>query len=495
MYNEFSGFNITHIDCPQGDYNREQSAPLGFSRVLDAGAQIQDNSQHFKPFVLLEDDIKINREIPDIMNVPDCTDLLYIGRSVCGMHKTHWSWDTFYRPFNKDIDRIYNMLSLHGVVICSVRGILTLQKCMMEGLFKQDTWDIYTAQIQPYLNVYALTDPLIYQFGELQHSPEYGEEIEQYTLGGLPGSEPLTESDNAYREHFRPEILSCVSMHQIEEKHFVLTPNEWCFPSQPVLKISNHPRGGFFSCCSIILSALVHHHQVRGSLPLKICTKDLFVCYKTPTEKHIDIYPHFFKLDESVDISDDMSFIVEDKGDNYCFHYSYPEQLSYESLDYDILTPLIHRYFQPSDTVKTYVDRIMSNNSLDVNNTCVLYYRGLDKHIEYPLAPYDDYINKVKQIQQQDPGVDILIQTPEQEFLEYALEALPEAKHITTNKTASKIQTENLHHLHHVDYEDILHFNATVHIMSKCKYIVSGRDNTACWLRLFRGSCSDCYVV
>lgn len=495
MYKEFDGFDITHINCPEGDYSREQSAPLGFSRILDAGAQIQNSDQQFKPFVLMEDDIKINREIPDMMGLPDNTDLLYIGRSVCGMHKTQWSWDTFYRPFNEQIDRVYNMLSLHGVVICSVRGMLTLQKCMMEGLFKQDTWDIYTAQIQPYLHVYVLKDPLVYQFGELQHSPEYGKEIEQYTLGGLPGSEPLTESSSTYREHFRPEILSCVSMHQMEEKHFTVTPNEWCFPLQPVLKISNHPSGGFFSCCSVILASLVHHHVNNNSLPPAICTKDLFMCYKTLDDKYTDIYSRFFKLDESVNLPDDINFLPEDKGDNRCFHYNYPDQLPYESLDYDILTPLIHRYFQPSDMVKAYVDRIMTDNSLDVDNTCVLYYRGLDKHKEYTLASYNEYINKVKQIQQQDPDVAVLIQTPEQDFLEYALEKLTGAKYIPTNKTTYKKHAENLHHIQHVDYEDILHFNATVHIMSKCKYIITGRDNTACWLRLLRGNCSDCHVV
>jgi mannosyltransferase OCH1-like enzyme len=56
------------------------------------------------------------------------------------------------------------MLSLHGIMICSLRGMLSIQKCMLEGYFKNTVWDIFTANIQPYLNVYALKNPLVYQY-------------------------------------------------------------------------------------------------------------------------------------------------------------------------------------------------------------------------------------------------------------------------------------------------------------------------------------------
>lgn len=59
------------------------------------------------------------------------------------------------------------MLALHGLIICTVRGLLTLQKCMMEGFFLDKAVDIFTAEIQPYLNVYALKKPLVYQYKEV----------------------------------------------------------------------------------------------------------------------------------------------------------------------------------------------------------------------------------------------------------------------------------------------------------------------------------------
>lgn len=59
------------------------------------------------------------------------------------------------------------MLSLHGIIVCSIRGLLTLQKCMIEYYFNNKVWDRYTAYIQPYLNVYAFKDPLVYQYEKI----------------------------------------------------------------------------------------------------------------------------------------------------------------------------------------------------------------------------------------------------------------------------------------------------------------------------------------
>ena len=38
---------------------------------------------------------------------------------------------------------------------------------MKKSIENNKIWDIYTASIQPYLNVYALKEPLVYQYGKL----------------------------------------------------------------------------------------------------------------------------------------------------------------------------------------------------------------------------------------------------------------------------------------------------------------------------------------
>ena len=55
------------------------------------------------------------------------------------------------------------MLSTHGILVCSKKGANILIKCMEDGYKSGIPWDMFTAIIQPYYQVYALTNPLVYQ--------------------------------------------------------------------------------------------------------------------------------------------------------------------------------------------------------------------------------------------------------------------------------------------------------------------------------------------
>ena len=64
----------------------------------------------------------------------------------------------------------------------NINNALAFQKCLLEDYFTNRAWDTSIANMQPYLNVYALKMPLVYQFGELG-----GEEI--YTKFSINGNE------------------------------------------------------------------------------------------------------------------------------------------------------------------------------------------------------------------------------------------------------------------------------------------------------------------
>jgi hypothetical protein len=164
MLREFKDYDITEVN-PVILPNKNKSGTTGFSRILDLATYNQIRNQPFQPFVIFEDDVKKYRKFPKTIEIPDDTDILYIGLSVFGMNDktdTHTVCFTNVET-NNQVIRIYNMLSLHGIIICSTRGLLAIQKCMLEGYFKDIIWDIFTAQIQPYYNVYALKKPLVYQ--------------------------------------------------------------------------------------------------------------------------------------------------------------------------------------------------------------------------------------------------------------------------------------------------------------------------------------------
>ena len=152
-----------------GKGGKNISGATCFSRILDLACINQEKDAPFEPFAIFEDDVKKNREFPSTIEIPDDADILYIGSSVWGMTfgtQSHL-FSVCFKNVNKDIIRVYNMLSLHGIIICSMRGLLAMQKCILEDLFKNRGYDISIAQMQPHINDYALKNPLVYQYGKI----------------------------------------------------------------------------------------------------------------------------------------------------------------------------------------------------------------------------------------------------------------------------------------------------------------------------------------
>lgn len=179
---ELRGYDITFIESIPQD-STYKSGAMGHSKIFDKA--IQKNS--FEPFVVLEDDIKKYRDFPDEIQIPNDTDILYIGISKCAYEKEDWGFQLVYQSHDDNVIRIYNMLSTHGYIICSIRGLLLVQKSLLEGYFKNKPWDIFMTQMQPHYHAYALKRPLIYQCKELggaEHETKF--ELEDSFSNSLP---------------------------------------------------------------------------------------------------------------------------------------------------------------------------------------------------------------------------------------------------------------------------------------------------------------------
>ena len=170
MLNEFKELDITEVN-PVTGISKNMSGETGFSKIFDLACMRQDRTKPFQPFIFFEDDIKKFREFPDVVEIPDDTDLMHMGLSSWGMTDAAEgvNGSTCFETVDgyPDIVKISNMLALHGMIVCSVRGLLALQKSMMEGYFKDIIWDIYTAQIQAHVNTYAFRTPLVYQYAPI----------------------------------------------------------------------------------------------------------------------------------------------------------------------------------------------------------------------------------------------------------------------------------------------------------------------------------------
>lgn len=160
----FKEYPLTGV-LPELGIGKEKSGSTGFTRILNYGLAGQHNSDDFTPFIILEDDVSKFRKWPSTISYPDDCDILFIGLSSVGLQpkkNTHEN-GIYYHPVDDNTIKIYNMLSTHGIMVCSYRGGEILLKCMKDGYQTNIVWDIFTAMIQPYYNVYALTNPLVYQ--------------------------------------------------------------------------------------------------------------------------------------------------------------------------------------------------------------------------------------------------------------------------------------------------------------------------------------------
>ena len=77
---EFKEYDLTAVEPVMG-IHKLCSGATGHSRMFDLGVRNQDKTKPFQPFVILEDDAKMCRKIPDLIDIPDNCDLFYLGIS------------------------------------------------------------------------------------------------------------------------------------------------------------------------------------------------------------------------------------------------------------------------------------------------------------------------------------------------------------------------------------------------------------------------------
>jgi hypothetical protein len=168
--------------------------------------------------------------------------------------------------------------------------------------------------------------------------------------------------------------------------------------------------------------------------------------------------------------------------------------LDYKGLDFTGLTPLIEKYFSPSEHVASIVSLYEKKYYIDYENTCGVFYRGNDKSTETSIATYESFISQARPIKEQNPDILFLVQTDETEFLEAFEKEFPgtitieEIPHM--HKKSSTIHDE-LPRQERAEFG--ANFFAALLIQSKCKYLVTHSGNCGLWAVLYRGGCDNMY--
>jgi hypothetical protein len=242
--------------------------------------------------------------------------------------------------------------------------------------------------------------------------------------------------------------------------------------------------GGFFSCCSIRLEAIIDYYNQYKSIPTSIDSSIQFDYYKIDNDrkKNNDISSHYFIIDtnENIDNTNKIEYSNNDQFKNY------------NDINYNTICPFIRKYFSPSDEIKTIINTIekqyLTDSNIDYKNICAIFFRGNDKSLETKLPSYNDYIEKAKIIKEQNPSTIFLIQSDETEFINCMTNQFKDntiifkdyIRHINKKLTSVDNVFYNLNNKYSK------YFLAIIIIISKCNYIICNTGNCSIWIMFYR---------
>jgi hypothetical protein len=174
-----NSIRANHVRNQLNDYDFEFVTPLMCQNKQKSGSSghmriVYQAIQNFKPFVILEDDVSLLYE-KEILEIPSDADWVYVGVSWCAYDSNYKDWQPHNKLYIDDVNdsvvRIYNMLSTHAIMIRSLKGALLYYSMMLENVLANGVaWDISLTKMQPYINCYALREPMFYQDERLRGS-------------------------------------------------------------------------------------------------------------------------------------------------------------------------------------------------------------------------------------------------------------------------------------------------------------------------------------
>lgn len=243
---------------------------------------------------------------------------------------------------------------------------------------------------------------------------------------------------------------------------------------------------GFFSCCSIKLHNITNYINLCRAFPPVVDSSEQFAWYKQAGEG--DVTYKYFQPPDTV-VSQLVTIPKSTIPISIPYHQSF-QFFPYQTLKYELLSPVVKKYFTPSLEIQALVQELQQKYRLDYANLSVLFYRGNDKVTETMLCPYEEYLLYANQLLQTNPNMRFLIQSDETEFLQFMEAHLPpesvvvcydEIRHMP--KCVSTVDIEMKANIELFSK----YYLAITLIMAKAKYVVCGSGNCSIWIMLYRG--------
>jgi hypothetical protein len=243
---------------------------------------------------------------------------------------------------------------------------------------------------------------------------------------------------------------------------------------------------GFFSCASVRLDAIIQYYNRFEKLPEEVDSTGQFRLYKRASDQNRDIAPLYFCAAGATPNAVEMAPAPVYFKENF-------QGLQYNTIEFAPILPFVRNYFTPTSEILQAVDYIEKKYAIDYKNTCVLFYRGLDKATEFVVPTYQQVFSHARKVA--PAGVRFLIQSDELEFIEAAMtEFGPDAFVFADESRVARRQIGSVDKMFYDRGENFYYsqlFLAIVLVMSKCKHVICNTGNISMWICLYRGRAAN----
>ena len=240
---------------------------------------------------------------------------------------------------------------------------------------------------------------------------------------------------------------------------------------------------GFFSTFTLMLTSIMVVYKTYNKTPDKIDGKNLL--RKIKKNSDIDMYHHFFHIDNDINISYKISeipvpFSPDDQHTIYSDKYSkyYGE--------------FFKKYFNVNENISTKINELTSKYNVNVDNTISVIYRDSDKWTDmggFNSISAGGYFRKCKYLFEMDGNrPNVLIQSENNGVISVFGQVFP-----TTffNETALGNSSEIYPPIPINDDKKLEwseYYIASLWIHSKCKYVITYTGNSSFFVYLNRGT-------
>jgi hypothetical protein len=232
---------------------------------------------------------------------------------------------------------------------------------------------------------------------------------------------------------------------------------------------------GFFSCSSVRLTEIINFFNNNKVLPDLVDSSRQYSMFKD-------------------DLSDDLTKIIysdNDKKIDYLHDVQFTSSLdetqfsNYNQINFKDVNPFVEKYFSTTDIVNKQIEFYIQKYGLDLSKTIGVFYRGNDKVRETNVGFYEIYLHKMYKALYRNPGFTILIQTDDQDFINFCYGKIP----FICFSEMIRIPNDVRHVVHYYirnKVEFSINFLAVTKIMSMCNILITHSGNCGLWAVLYR---------